>query len=84
MTFLMKKHLAKTLESTSKAGGIAEEVVASIRTVHAFGTSKLLQGKFDKHIDEMRVAGKQSVKGETAGLTGICKFILPVYHHTVY
>jgi len=73
MTVLMKKHLARTLEATSKAGGIAEEVVASIRTVHAFGTHKLLQGKFDENIEKMRLAGKASVKGETAGLTGICE-----------
>ena len=74
MTAMMKKHIGASLVSTGKAGSIAEEVVASIRTIHAFGTQKLLGERFNKHIDEMRVSGKKSAKGETVGLSIICEF----------
>ena len=73
MQFTMVKSITKSLESVSKAGSVAEEVIASIRTVHAFGTGKLLRGRFSKHIEEMRVNGKKSTIGEIAGLSVICE-----------
>lgn len=75
MQVMMKKYIAITLEQTGKAGGIAEEVISSIRTIHAFGTSKSLRNKFDDHIEKVRQAGKRSVRGEATGLGIICKSV---------
>lgn len=73
MQVMMRKYLAITLDQTGKAGGIAEEVVSSIRTIHAFGSSVLLRKKFDGHIENVRQAGKRSVVGESTGLCIICE-----------
>ena len=78
MQVLMRKWLGQTLEASGKAGGIAEEVISSIRTIHAFGTSRSLQSKFNKHIDDLQYAGKKSVVGETFGLSAICELVILV------
>ena len=42
------------------AGGIAEEVISTIRTAQAFGTQKTLAEMFDKPVDQAR---KTDLKG---------------------
>jgi ATP-binding cassette subfamily B (MDR/TAP) protein 1 len=42
------------MDSLSKAGGISQETLSTIRTVHAFGAEKKLQAVFDHFIDQTR------------------------------
>jgi ATP-binding cassette subfamily B (MDR/TAP) protein 1 len=74
MMKIMTKWTALSLESTAKAGTLAEEVVASIRTIHAFGTARILGRKFDEHIQTMQMAGNKTSPVEGAGLGVICEF----------
>ncbi|WVQ85990.1 hypothetical protein IAT38_008158 [Cryptococcus sp. DSM 104549] len=57
------------LEYVAKAGSIAEEVIASVRTVHAFGKQKALGDRFDEQIEKSRAAGKRGAIVEGTGLS---------------
>jgi ATP-binding cassette subfamily B (MDR/TAP) protein 1 len=72
MTF-MSKWTATSLESTAKAGTLAEEVIGSIRTIQAFGTARILGKKFDYQIERMKMAGKKTSVVEAGGLATICE-----------
>lgn len=73
MMTLMSKYTTSSLESISRAGTLAEEVIGSIRTIQAFGTSLVLGKKFNEHIDTSRRAGKKGTVIESAGIATMCK-----------
>ena len=63
---LMNKAISKytqlSLKHVAKGGSIAEEVIATIRTAHAFGTQKTLSALYDAEIEEShKVESKAAV-----------------------
>jgi ATP-binding cassette subfamily B (MDR/TAP) protein 1 len=75
MFIVLKAVASKSLEAIAKGGTLAEEVVGSIRTVQAFGTSKILGDKYKEFVDR---SGKAQAKGspvEGGGLAIMCKSV---------
>jgi ATP-binding cassette subfamily B (MDR/TAP) protein 1 len=69
----MSKFTLGSLEKVAKAGTLAEEVIGSIRTMQAFGTSLILGKKFDKLIIESRNTGRRGSIIEALGLSIMCR-----------
>ncbi|TXT11166.1 hypothetical protein VHUM_01917 [Vanrija humicola] len=76
MFLTMTKFTTKSLSYVGKAGTLAEEVVSSIRTVHAFGTGKVLGQRFDEQIELSRKAG---IKGSVIEGTGLSVMFFSIY-----
>ncbi|KAL1409886.1 GTPase-activating protein [Vanrija albida] len=76
MFMTMTKFTTKSLSHVGKAGTLAEEVVSSIRTVHAFGTGHALGHRFDEEIDLSRKAG---IKGSAIEGTGLSVMFFAIY-----
>ncbi|GAA5899256.1 hypothetical protein JCM6882_009297 [Rhodosporidiobolus microsporus] len=72
--FLSKYKLAQ-LEATGKGATQAEEVIASVRNAHAFGTQKLLTGMYDLKNQETLGFGLKSAQYNGMGL-GVFFFII--------
>ena len=73
MMAYMSRYNQASLDSTAKAGTLAEEVVGSIRTIHAFGTVNVLKVNFEKYMMAMKKAGKSGSVGEATGLGVMCE-----------
>lgn len=73
MGVAMSKFTTKSLQYVSRGGTIAEEVISSIRTVKAFGTSKVLGQNYDKNVQLSRTAGIKGAMVEGSGLSVMCK-----------
>lgn len=71
----ISKFTVGSLEHVAKAGSLAEEVIGSIRTMHAFGTSRILGKKFDEHIEKSRLTGRKGSIIEAFGLSIMCQFL---------
>lgn len=69
----ISKFTVGSLEYVSKAGTLAEEVIGSIRTIHAFGTSLVIGKRFDGYIEKARLMGRKGSVIEAAGLSVMCK-----------
>lgn len=69
MGWAMTKFTTVSLQYVSKAGNLAEEVISSIRTVHAFGTAPVLGEKFDKDIRKSQSNGMKGAMVEGSGLS---------------
>lgn len=76
MFITMTKFTTKSLSHVGKAGTLAEEVVSSIRTVHAFGTGQTLGHRFDEEIELSRKAG---IKGSAIEGTGLSVMFFSIY-----
>ncbi|KAI5781280.1 P-loop containing nucleoside triphosphate hydrolase protein [Geopyxis carbonaria] len=63
---------AKILEAQSKAGGLAEEVLGSVRNVVAFGAGTRLGNRYREYLDIVRDLGKR--KGPVLGLQYSAEF----------
>jgi ATP-binding cassette subfamily B (MDR/TAP) protein 1 len=76
LMFVVMKNVAKvSLEAVAKGGTLAEEVIGSIRTVQAFGTTTILGKKYTEFIDR---SGRAQMKGspiEGGGLAIMCEYI---------
>ncbi|RXK39840.1 ATP-binding cassette, subfamily B (MDR/TAP), member 1 [Tremella mesenterica] len=68
MMMVMTKYSTISLEAIAKAGSLAEEIIGSIRTVHAFSTGSTLRQRFDGHIQSSRRAGRSDALVESAGV----------------
>ena len=64
-----------SLKHVASGGTLAEEVISSIRTAHAFGTQKTLSSLYDIHIQESRLIDAKSAIYHGAGL-GLFFFII--------
>lgn len=62
------KSQTAALSFIAKAGSIVEEVVSSIRTVKAFGSSAVLGKRFNKDIDSSRKASVDGALPQAMGL----------------
>ncbi len=67
---------ANSLTAVADGGSLAEEAISSIRTVHAFGMNKVLQGLFDQHIAKSRLF---SVKGAIINAGGLGVMFFAIY-----
>lgn len=63
------KYTTGSLKYVSKAGTLAEEIISSIRTVQAFGTSRVLGDKFNGFIARSRTMGIKGALIEGMGLS---------------
>jgi ATP-binding cassette subfamily B (MDR/TAP) protein 1 len=83
MMTAMTKFTTGNLGAVAKAGSLVEEVVGSIRTCQAFGTSIILGKKFDEIIDVGRRKGRKGSIVEAMGLATMCTYtvILPDNAH---
>lgn len=70
----ISKYTVGSLEYVAKAGTLAEEVIGSVRTIHAFGTSLVIGKRFDGMIEKARVMGRKGSIIEATGLSIMCKF----------
>ncbi|KAL7421323.1 GTPase-activating protein [Cryptotrichosporon argae] len=68
MVRMMTKYTTASLGNVAKAGTLAEEAISSIRTIHAFGTAKIIGQNFDAYIDKSRQAGIKGSWIEGGGL----------------
>jgi ATP-binding cassette subfamily B (MDR/TAP) protein 1 len=64
--FFDRKLDAQILEVYSKAGGLAEEALGSVRNVVAFGAHKKLKAKYGEYMDSAKTLGIK--KGPLVGL----------------
>lgn len=69
MGVTVTKYTTQSLGFISKSGTLVEEVVSSIRTVHAFGTRLILGDKFSTYVQKSRKAGLKSALCEGIGLS---------------
>lgn len=65
---------AKILDVYSKAGGLAEETLGSIKVVVAFGAKNKLRAKYDKHLDVAKKFGLK--KGPILGVQYSSEFFI--------
>jgi ATP-binding cassette subfamily B (MDR/TAP) protein 1 len=56
------------LKHVAEAGSLAEEVISTVRTAHAFGIQKVLSGIYDKNIDVTRIVDTKASISHGAGL----------------
>jgi ATP-binding cassette subfamily B (MDR/TAP) protein 1 len=66
----------KQLNLQAESGSIAEEVIATIRTSHAFGITNTLAGLFNQKVDETQRLEKKMALGMGPGMGA---FIFVVY-----
>ncbi|KAL1953812.1 hypothetical protein VTO42DRAFT_2139 [Malbranchea cinnamomea] len=65
---------AKVLDVVSKAGGLVEETLSSIRVVVAFGAQKKLRAKYDQQLDAAKNLGVK--KGPILGVQYSAEFFI--------
>lgn len=70
------KYTTGSLKYVSKGGTLAEEIISSIRTVHAFGTQRVLGAKFDGFIGQSRAMG---IKGSLIEGMGLSIMFFAIY-----
>lgn len=64
------------LKHVAEGGTLAEEVISSIRTAHAFGTQKVLSGLYDVYVNE---AGRINAKSAIFHGIGLGVFFFVIY-----
>ncbi|KIO12002.1 hypothetical protein M404DRAFT_994061 [Pisolithus tinctorius Marx 270] len=75
MNIFIAKYAQQTLQYVAESGTIAEEVISTIRTAHAFGSQKVLGSLFNKKIDSIRTVNAKSAIWTGCGL-GVFFFII--------
>jgi ATP-binding cassette subfamily B (MDR/TAP) protein 1 len=70
----LSKFTVGSLEFVAQAGSLAEEVIGSIRTIHAFGTARVIGTKFDGLIEKARLTGRKGSIIEAIGLSIMCEY----------
>ena len=76
VTYLMQSSTKQSREAYEKAGGIAEEVLYSIKTVASFSNFKYEVDRYDHWLEKSMIAG---IKGGFKTGFGICFIFLSVY-----
>ncbi|KAI6167605.1 P-loop containing nucleoside triphosphate hydrolase protein [Pisolithus thermaeus] len=75
MTKFATKYSQLTFQYVAESGTIAEEVISTIRTAHAFGSQKVLGSLFDKKIDSIRPVNKKAAIWQGCSL-GVFFFVV--------
>jgi ATP-binding cassette subfamily B (MDR/TAP) protein 1 len=68
MNKFVSKYMQMSRQYISDSGSIAEEVISTIRTAHAFGTQKALADIYDAHINKSRKVDDSAAVWHGAGL----------------
>ncbi|KAH0832051.1 ste6-like protein [Lanmaoa asiatica] len=75
MNKFVSKYMQLGLKHVAEGGTLAEEVISTIRTAHAFGTQKTLSSLYDTHIQAALVVDAKSATSHGAGL-GVFFFVI--------
>ncbi|KIK80729.1 hypothetical protein PAXRUDRAFT_833366 [Paxillus rubicundulus Ve08.2h10] len=68
MTKFMSKYMQLALKHIAEGGTLAEEVISTVRTAHAFGTQKSLSSLYDVHVRAARVVDEKGALFNGGGL----------------
>ncbi|PBK89179.1 multidrug resistance protein 1 [Armillaria gallica] len=60
MNKAISKYTQLSLKYTADAGSIAEEVISTVRTAHAFGAQQILSSLYDQHVEKSKVVDVKS------------------------
>ncbi|EJC99281.1 P-loop containing nucleoside triphosphate hydrolase protein [Fomitiporia mediterranea MF3/22] len=69
MNKFVSKFTQASLKHAAEGGSIAEEVISTIRTAHAFGTQHILSALYDSHIEQAHVVDLKSAVVNGCGLS---------------
>ncbi|KAL5632549.1 hypothetical protein ACGC1H_005482 [Rhizoctonia solani] len=76
MNRFVSRYMQLSLQSVSAGGGtLAEEVISTVRTAHAFGTQETLAGRYDVFINKASVLDNKAAVIQGCGL-GIFFFVI--------
>ncbi|KIK16612.1 hypothetical protein PISMIDRAFT_636188 [Pisolithus microcarpus 441] len=79
MSKLVAKYIQAALQYVAEGGTIAEEVISTVRTEHAFGSQEALGSPFDKKIHSMRTLNRKSSIWHGCGLGVLFFFLCSAY-----
>jgi ATP-binding cassette, subfamily B (MDR/TAP), member 1 len=68
-----------SLQHIAEGGGIAEEVISTIRTAQAFGTQHTLAGIYDEHVEMANVLNAKAAIWNGGGMAAFYFFIYAAY-----
>jgi ATP-binding cassette subfamily B (MDR/TAP) protein 1 len=68
-----------SLKHVAEAGTIAEEVISTVRTAHAFGTQTVLSGLYDVHVGKAHKVDLKSAVWFGSGMAAIFFIIYTSY-----
>lgn len=68
-----------SLQQVAEAGGMAEEVISTIRTAKAFGTQSTLAGIYDAHVERARILDTSAAIWNGGGMAAFYFFIYSAY-----
>ncbi|KAF9221679.1 P-loop containing nucleoside triphosphate hydrolase protein [Gyrodon lividus] len=75
MNKFVSKYMQLSLKHVAQGGTLAEEVISTVRTAHAFGTQKTLSGLYDVHIVAARTIDAKAALFQGSGL-GVFFFVI--------
>ncbi|KIJ17535.1 hypothetical protein PAXINDRAFT_167550 [Paxillus involutus ATCC 200175] len=75
MNKFTSKYMQLALKHVAEGGTLAEEVISTVRTAHAFGTQKTLSGLYDVHVAEAKTVDAKAALVHGGGL-GIFFFVI--------
>ncbi|THH04767.1 hypothetical protein EW145_g5280 [Phellinidium pouzarii] len=75
MNQIVSKYMQTSLKHVAEGGSLAEEVISSVRTAHAFGTQHVLSDLYDSHIEKSQFADLN------AALVNGIGFAVFFFHH---
>ena len=75
MNKFISKYMQESLKNVAEGGTLAEEVISTIRTTHAFGSQKILHGLYNIRVQNARLV---DVKGAAwqGGALGVMFFAI--------
>ena len=76
MNKFVSTYTQQSLEHVASGGSIAEEVISTVRTAHAFGSQDALSGLYNIHIMKSRKAGIKSAIAQAAAFS---VFVFVIY-----
>ncbi|GJJ15592.1 hypothetical protein Clacol_009870 [Clathrus columnatus] len=76
MNRFVSKYIQLSRNSVADGGALAEEVIATVRTAHAFGTQSILSGLYD---DFVRTAFISDFKGAVSNGCGLAVFFFIIW-----
>jgi ATP-binding cassette subfamily B (MDR/TAP) protein 1 len=68
-----------SLQHVAEGGGIAEEVISTVRTAQAFGTQKTLAGIYNEHIEKANAFDAKAAVWNGCGMAVFYFFIYAAY-----
>jgi ATP-binding cassette subfamily B (MDR/TAP) protein 1 len=64
-----------SLKHVAESGTLAEEVISTVRTAHAFGTQKVLSSLYDVHVKGAQIANAKAAIFH-GGTLGVIYFVI--------